>query len=341
MPDSISVDSPPGFAPEAFERYAYPRTLDPRMVEILAQQRAAAAPVDRYALPFDQARALLLQERRKSQTGVPRMLAIEDAELQVNGRRVGLRWYRPQASRDAVPIVYLHGGGWCVGSNETHDTVLRHLAAGSGLPVCGVDYSLAPEHPFPAALADVAGAVDAVLAQHGRVVLAGDSAGANLALVEAMRRRDARPAAGDADADGIAGLILFYGVFGPMRSGGSFGAYGSGEFGLSCAAQQRYLDAYLSGASNTDDPRAFPLLGELGGLSPALILAAGLDLLLDDSVRMHHAIVAAGGRSTLSVAHGVPHGFLNHANALPRAAQALAEAASFARSLIERRPAQS
>jgi acetyl esterase len=329
VPPIASFDSPPGFSPQAFAHYGYPRAFDPRMAEILAQQRAAAAPVDRYALPFEQARELLLQERRKSQTGLPRMQAIDEAELQVAWRRVGLRWYRPpDAARDRAPIVYLHGGGWCVGSSETHDTLLRQLAAGAGMPVCSVDYSLAPEHPFPAALEDVAEVVDAVVAQHGPVVLAGDSAGANLALVEAMRRRDARPAAG-----GVAGLLLFYGVYGPLREGGSFDAYGGGEFGLSCAAQRRYLDAYLAQAPNPLDPRVFPLRAEVGGLPPTLLLAAGLDLLLDDSVHLHHAMRAAGTPAMLSVVQGVPHGFLNLANALPLAAEALAHAGAFARSL--------
>jgi acetyl esterase len=330
VPPIASFETPPAFSPAAFGHYGYPRAFDPRMAVILAQQRAAAPAVDRYALPFEQARELLLRERRRSQTGLPRMRAIDDGQLQVAWRRVGLRWYRPEAACAPAPIVYLHGGGWCVGSSETHDTLLRHLAAGSGMPVCSVDYSLAPEHPFPAALEDVADVVDAVVAQHGPVVLAGDSAGANLALVEAMRRRDAQPAAG-----AIVGLLLFYGVFGPLRDGGSFAAYGNGEFGLSCSAQRRYLDAYLSEGSNAADPRVFPLRGEAGGLPPTLLLAAGLDMLLDDSVHMQHAMSAAGTPALLSVVPGVPHGFLNLADALPPAAQALADAGAFARSLAE------
>ncbi|WP_143694848.1 alpha/beta hydrolase [Variovorax sp. JS1663] len=317
-------DSSPGFEPDAFASYAYPRELDPQLAQLLEAQRVARGPVDRYAVPFEEGRRLLLEERRRGQTGLPAMEAIQESALVVQGRPVGLRWYRARAGApQAVPLVYLHGGGWCVGANDTHDTVLRHLAAASGLPVCGVDYSLAPEHPFPAALDDVGAVVDALLARHPRVILAGDSAGANLALVDAMRRRDAWA------GQGIAALLLFYGVYAPMGPGGSVAAYGGGEFGLSTAAQRRYLDAYRP-AGLDDDPRVFPLFGALDALPQAYLLAAELDLLFDDSVRLHHAMAAAGSRSVLRVCRGMNHGFLNHANALPAAAQALREAGAFA-----------
>lgn len=334
MPDSDSLDgfeSTPGYGPDEFDRHVYARMLDPQLARVLAAPPGPA--VDRYALPFPEARAQLLQERRRAQTGQPAMHAIDDERLSVHGRLVGLRWYRadPECAR-RPPIVYLHGGGWCVGANDTHDTLLRHLAAASGLPVCGVDYSLAPEHPFPAALEEVEAVVDTVLqrwpAALRRIVLAGDSAGANLALAEAMRRRDA----GSRAADGIGAMLLFYGVFGPLRDGGSCEAYGQGGFGLTCAAQQRYLTAYL-GPHTVPDARVFPLQGALGGLPPTFLLAAELDLLLDDSVRMQHAMAAAGTPSVLRVCGGMTHGFLNHANAVPAAAQALREAGSFARTV--------
>ncbi|VTU27621.1 Acetyl esterase [Variovorax sp. PBS-H4] len=310
----------------------YPRDFDPAMAAILETQRAHAlregpAP-DRYTLPFADARALLIEERRRSHTGLPAMHEIVEESLRVEGRTVGLRWYRPTARADASLIVYLHGGGWCVGSNDTHDTVLRHLAAASGMPVCGVEYSLAPEHPFPAATRDVRAVVDLMLMEirrrGGRLVLAGDSAGANLALVEAMRRRD------DGASRDLAALLLFYGVYAPMREGGSVAAYGGGEFGLSARAQQRYVEAYVSKGMNPHDPRIHPLLGRLDGLPSTWLLAAGLDMLLDDSIDLHRALRAARVEAELRLCPGVPHGFLNHANTLPAARHCLVEASRFA-----------
>lgn len=302
------------------------------MAAILERQRAAAlrdgpAP-DRYKLPFVEARALLIEERRRSHTGLPAMHAIDEESWRVEGRTVGLRWYRPTAQADASAIVYLHGGGWCVGSNDTHDTVLRHLAMASGMPVCGVEYSLAPEHPFPAATRDVRAVVDRLLAEirrrGGRLVLAGDSAGANLALVEVMRRRD------DGASQDIAALLLFYGVYAPMRRGGSVAAYGGGEFGLDAKAQQRYVEAYVPKGANPGDARIHPLLGRLDGLPSTWLLAAGLDMLLDDSVDLHRALQAAQVSAELKICPGVPHGFLNHAGALPAARVCLVEAGRFA-----------
>lgn len=311
---------------------SYPRDLDPAMAAILQRQRAAAlregpAP-DRYKVPFAQARTLLIEERRRSHTGMPAMRSIEEEALYVEGRPVGLRWYRPAANGSASAILYLHGGGWCVGSNDTHDTVMRHLAAASGMPVCGVEYSLAPEHPFPAALRDVRVVVDLLLqgmrSRGARLVLAGDSAGANLALVEAMRRRD------DGAAQDIAALLLFYGVYAPMRQGGSVAAYGNGDFGLSTQAQQRYVEAYVPQGTDPRDARVHPLLGRLDRLPPVWLLGAGLDMLLDDSVDLHHALQAAQVPAAFEICPGVPHGFLNYAGVLPAASACLERAARFA-----------
>ncbi|VTU23252.1 Acetyl esterase [Variovorax sp. PBL-H6] len=310
----------------------YPRDFDPAMAAILERQRAAALRegpvVDRYELPFAEARAALIGERRRSHTGLPAMHAIDEESCRVEGRAVGLRWYRPTAQADASLIVYLHGGGWCVGSNDTHDTVLRHLAMASGMPVCGIEYSLAPEHPFPAATRDVRAVVDLLSTETrrhgGRLVLAGDSAGANLALVEAMRRRD------EGASPDIAALLLFYGVYGPLSDRGSVAAYGGGEFGLSAKVQQRYLGAYVPKGADIGDPRIHPLLGRLDGLPPAWLLAAGLDMLLDDSVDLHRALQAAQVSAELRICPGVPHGFLNHAGALPAARHCLMEAGRFA-----------
>lgn len=312
---------------------AYPRWWEPQMREAVERQRRLSPSSDRYELPFPQARALLLQERRRSQTGLPAMAAISDDVLPLAQRSVPLRLYRPSGASDAALILYLHGGGWCVGSSDTHDTILRHLAQASGVPVCAMDYALAPEHPFPCALLELQAVVDVMVARcaatGARLFLAGDSAGANLVLVEAMRRRDSL---GCGPAGQIAGLLLFYGVYGPAQPGGSHAAYGSGEYGLSIAAQERYVRAYLMGAQA--DWRVFPLMGDLQGLPPVHLLAAGLDLLLDDTLRLHEAIGAAGGRSLLRVCEGVPHGFLSFANQVSCARAELQEAGRFVRDAL-------
>jgi acetyl esterase len=300
----------------------YGRTLDPEMAAAIARMKAIAAGLpDRYALPFPQARAQLLHERRWWLEDAPAMQSTTETLCAVSGRRVGLRLHRPHAAPAPAVVVYLHGGGWCVGSNDTHDGVLRHLAAASGLDVVGVDYSLAPEHPFPAAADDVAAVADGI-AQERPFVLAGDSAGAHLALVEAMRRRDA-------GLRQAAGLVLFYGTYGPLREDGSAAAYGSGEFGLSVDVMRRYLAAFL-GNGTTRDPRAHPLLGDFAGLPPAHLAAAQLDPLLDETIAAAHRLAAAGNRVSMDIHDGVIHGFISYTRMVGKARDALARAGRFA-----------
>lgn len=301
----------------------YAQRLDPELARLLERQSAGVAKADRYAVPFPESRRLLEEERKRTHVNCIPMHRVEDAQITVHGRQVRLRWYHASPeSLGRTPIVYLHGGGWCVGSNVTHDTVLRHLARAAQAPVCGVEYSLAPEHPFPAAFEDVGAAVDFVRGQPARpgvqandqVILAGDSAGANLALVEAMRRRD------EGRISDIAALLLYYGSYAPCRDEGSFAVYGDGRFGLSRRAQERYFEAYLQTASRRDW-RAFPILGELRGLPPTYVLAAELDPLYDDSIDLYRALLASQVASRLSIASAMPHGFLNQANDLPAAAR--------------------
>ena len=312
----------------------YSQTLAPELERLLAAQRLGGPKIDRYALPFPQSRQALVDERRRTRGTPLAMHEVHDEVLVVGNRTVGLRWFLAnEECRSRTPLIYLHGGGWCVGSNETHDTVLRHLASATRMPVCGVDYALAPEHPFPAALDDVRAVTDMVLARNAssglprQVAMAGDSAGATLAIGEALRRRDAG-LGGD-----IAALVLFYGVFTTPRASGSFAAYGDGRFGLSLHAHARYLDAYLP-PSVRDDPRAFPLHAKLTGMPPTYLLAAELDPLFDESVEMHRAMAAASSPAELAIAPGMPHGFLNQANGLPQAAQALRDSAAFIQRML-------
>lgn len=311
---------------------SYSTRWDPQYLALMQRQREEA-PVSRYGLPFAQARELLVQERRRSRSDTPAMRAITDEQIDRPGRPIALRHFQPEGALPEALILYLHGGGWCVGSNDTHETILRHLAHASSMTVCGMEYALAPEAPFPAALQEVAAVVDMLLARlpatGPRLVLAGDSAGANLALVEAMRQRDI--GAGRL-ASQVAGLILFYGVFGPGAGSGSRHAYGSGAYGLSLAAQDRYLAAYLAGAR--PDWRVFPLLGSCTGLPPVYIQAAELDLLRDDSLHLHQALLQAGGRSAWRMREGVPHGYLSQANQFTGAREDLMAAGGFARGCL-------
>lgn len=291
--------------------------LHPAMRQVL--ERAAvwrAGKPDRYRMPFPQSRELLLAER---QAWVDDSLPpIEGRAMRAGGARsVAVSRYAP--SDVAAPlIVYLHGGGWCVGSAGTHDALVRHLAAATGCEVWSVDYALAPEAPYPAGLLDCEAVIGDAIERKGarQVYVAGDSAGANLALAAALWRRDQGQAL-------PAGLLLYYGVYTDRMDDDSMRAYGDGGFGLSIAVHQRYLQAYLSGGPGPGRSYVFPLdeQVDLTGLPRTWMMAAACDILHDQSIRMRDRLRASAVPVDWFEAPGVIHGFLAYGGALPQVAE--------------------
>ncbi|MGH8797291.1 MAG: alpha/beta hydrolase, partial [Caldimonas sp.] len=219
-------------------------------------------------------------------------------------------------------LIYLHGGGWCVGSPATHDAIVRRLAGALNCPAWSIDYALAPEAPYPAGLLDCIAAVELAAREQPatRLIVAGDSAGANLALDVALRLRDQGRAPIDA-------LLLFYGVYTDACTGASMAAYGDGRYGLSLRAHERYLQAYAGprdGAA-ADGAPAFALHAatDLRGLPPVWLTVAELDILRDQSHAMAAKLRDAQGHVQLHEIPGVIHGFLAYGRALPQVGEAL------------------
>lgn len=126
-------------------------------------------------------------------------------------------------------------------------------------------------------------------------------------------------------------LLLYYGTYGPVGHEGSFARWGGGDFGLSVAALERYAQAYTPVASQRTDPRVAPLAGDLSNLPPALIVAAGCDPLLDDSLALHSRYLAAGLESRLFRYDGIAHGYLAYWKMLEEARLTFRETAKFVR----------
>ena len=312
----------------------YAPTLSAQMKAVVARMTELnRSSISRYDLPFKEARVALLQQRGWWLEEAPAMK--HEANFTIFGGGPGRR-QRDVAACSFIPpdadplraVLYLHGGGWCVGSIATHAAVMKWIAAECGCEVVGIDYALAPEQPFPAAIEDVAASVAwlRTARPNARYVIAGDSAGANLALVEALAQRDR----GDLS---VAGLALYYGSYGPRRDTGSFTAFGSEGSGLTNDAIDRYIAAYAPSLANTRDPRLYPLFADLRGLPPVLSIAAGCDPLLDDSVDMQAAMQAAGVASEFVVMPGVLHGNLAYWRMLDPARDAFGRTGRFVRSL--------
>ena len=233
------------------------------------------------------------------------------------------QWLRPiKSSASANPratILYLHGGGYCIGSPVTHRAVNSRLARATCLPVFVPDYRLAPEHPFPAALDDAVAAYRSLL-QDGPIVLAGDSAGGGLALATALAARQMQ-------IDPPIALILFspwvnLSMAAVSPTGAKHEAIVSYSWLAACAHH------YLAGADPTT-PLASPIFGDLRGLPPILIQVAGDEILHGDAKRIHAALENAGVSVRCEIMPEGWHLFQITAGMLAAADAAIARAGDF------------
>jgi acetyl esterase len=222
-------------------------------------------------------------------------------------------------------LVYLHGGGFSQGSLPTWAPLARQVVRGSGAAVLSVDYPLAPEHPFPAALNAVVDVIEAVprMADEWRVdaqalAIGGDSAGANLALAAAMALRAQ-------DKARLRFLLLFYGVYSSDIGSPSWRALGQGQFGLSVDMMKEIWRYYTGQEQPAGDWRVTPLDGDFRGLPPSWACVGTLDPLLDDNLRLRDRFADAGGTCVLRICERLPHAFVRHVGRVPSVDAALAE----------------
>ncbi|MGF6232703.1 acetyl esterase [Inquilinus ginsengisoli] len=242
------------------------------------------------------------------------------------------RLFRPPSARGA--ILYVHGGGWAFCSLDTHDRAMRCLAEATGMAVIGIDYRLAPEHPYPAGLDDAVAAWRAlpeVLGLPGPIGISGDSAGANLALALMLREQESgrpQPEFG----------LLFYGVYAVDHDTDSHRRFGPGGYGLTTAKMARYRDWYAPDPTTWGEPQVSPLAATdaaLRALPPLYLNAAGLDPLLGDTLALGARLQALDRADPVRVHRGVVHGFMQMTSALAEARTAFAEAGAWARRFNE------
>jgi acetyl esterase len=296
--------------------------IHPQMARILAAF-AATPGVDFKTLPIALARTTADAGSIAWNEGAPDIPAREIA-VSADGVSLRGRLYHPKPGTALPAIVYVHGGGWTFGSVDTHDGTMRTLAAASGCAVFGFDYRLAPEHPYPVPLDDTLGAIAFALAGElgadvdaRRWALAGDSAGATLALAAMIRRRDAGLAL-------PATAALFYGCYAPDFATGSHARFGEGYL-LTTANMRWYWRNYLGAAFEAPPVLAAPLNADLAGLPALYLTAGGLDPLADDTLRLADRLAAAGVAFRHDHVPGVVHGCLRMSRELAPA-QAMIDA---------------
>lgn len=252
----------------------------------------------------------------------------EAATVSPRGTPIRLRVHYPDHRRDGLGVlVYFHGGGFVLNGIHTHERLMRLLARRAGVAVVGVGYTLAPELRFPGQLDEALAAIQWVRRSgvdfgldSSRLAIGGDSAGANLALSAMLALRDR------GEANAALGL-LFYGMFSADLDTPSHRAYGGGGFGLTTERMDWFWSQYLADRAQRDNPAAAPLLADLAGLPPQLVIGAGLDCLRDDSIHLAERLEKAGVEHTLAVYEGVPHSFMQMSAHLAPADAAVTQAA--------------
>jgi acetyl esterase len=297
-------------------------SIDPDTKAVLDMIRLAGRP------PFE---ALTPAEARQAYSASRKVLApppedvAESRDMTVTGPLgpIGIRLYRPAgtATTDVLPaLVWYHGGGWLLGDLESHDAVCRRFANATRCRVVAVDYRMAPEHPFPAAVDDCAAVTKYVFdnapalgVDPGKVAVGGDSAGGNLAAVMALMSRDGT-------LPPVAFQLLIYPATDMMMTTVSSNTIGPGV-PLTSATMKWFIDQYAKGET---DWRASPIrVASVAGTAPALVLTCAHDPLRDEGVDYAKRLEREGVRVVHLHYSDQIHGFLSMGRLIRAADQAI------------------
>jgi acetyl esterase len=254
--------------------------------------------------PIEQVGAVRAREAMRKNVGSPKFLFGEPASVErvenATVAGVPVRRFVPQGVKPGV-IAYFHGGGWVVGDLDTHEAPCRALAAQTGHTVVAVDYRLAPEHPFPAAIDDSL-AVCRALAKEQPLLVAGDSAGGHLAAVVARRFAS--------EGLALAGQALVYPVTECEQESASYERYATGFF-LTRATMRWFREAFVPDAAVRAHPDASPLRAPPVQTAPAFVLLAECDVLHDEGAAYAAKLRSEGATVVMVEVPGVIHGFFS------------------------------
>jgi len=308
--------------------------LDPQ-AKALLDQFAAMGGQPLSSMSVADARRMM--EALSTMRGAPQPIAsATDRRIPGPAGEIPVRIYTPAAPAPLPLLVYFHGGGWVLGSLETHDGTCRELANGAGCVVVSVDYRLAPEHKFPGAAEDCFAATQWAAAHAaelgadaGRLAVAGDSAGGNLAAVVSQMARDR-------GGPPIVFQLLIYPVTVAAYDTPSYRDNAEGYL-LTAGDMHWFWGHYLRSAADGANPYASPLSGTLAGLPPALVITAEFDPLRDEGEQYARALEEAGVAARMSRYNGMIHGFFGMGHVMDQAKTAVQEACANLRMVFARR----
>lgn len=289
---------------------------------------------------YAERRAIAEDVRARWRAGGPAMARREDMMVPHGDRLVRIRLLATESDRPRPALIYIHGGGWVLFSLDTHDRLMREYAAQGDVIVVGVDYSLSPEARFPVALHEIISVVDwlkdvapGLGIDPERMVIGGDSAGANLSLAACLALRDR------GGPHPLAGMLLNYGFLdadfdtpSQQRDGGPGGMLTTDELAA-------FLDDYVAPGGRRDDPLLLPALAELHDLPPSFHVVAARDPLADGDRAVAARMQEAGNIVDVKTYAGATHSFLEAMSISAVAREAIADSAQWLRRTLASQPA--
>ena len=263
--------------------------------------------------------------------------SVVDVELELDDRRLAARLYTPFSDEQKALVIFFHGGSFVAGDLDSHDALCRRLAADTRMRYLAVDYRLAPEHPFPAAIDDARDAIRYVAAHlnefvrpTAKLLVMGDSAGATIVAVAIALTRS--------EGLNVAAQILIYPTLGPEILTNSGHAYNSGYL-LDVDHLRFDYGQYLGTFSDHADPRVSPLMfDDLKGSPPAIVMVAECDPLRDEAVAYAGLLENFGVPVELLEAKGMLHGFLRLGGLVPAALEIVDDLAQHMRRYVDGAP---
>lgn len=255
---------------------------------------------------------------------------IKDTTIEVDSQKISVRIYTPDEGSDFPIIIYSHGGSWIAGNLDTHDNVCRKLSSNTNSIVISVDYRLAPENPFPAAVNDVYNTLEwtsknaeSINGNEKLIAVVGDSAGGNLSAVESLISRDK-------GGTNIACEVLVYPSTNIYELNTESWSDFANDFNISTEEMERYISFYVPKEEDRKSSYASPLLAkDFSNLPDTLVITAEIDPLRDEGEAYGKKLQDAGNKVQITRINNVTHGFITMDKVTDKADEALNEVYSY------------
>ena len=283
-------------------------------------------------MAIDERRRAYIAQALAQRGPLEEMADVRDGEIALSGRTLQYRLLVPPRERGDDLVVFFHGGSFVVGDLDTHEALCRRLSVDTSMRFLAIDYRLAPEHPFPAAVDDaldtlryVASHVEQFAAPDTKIIAMGDSAGASLVAVAAALTRSEL---------NLAGQVLIYPTLGPEVMTDSSHRYATGYI-LEVEQLRRDYQQYLGTWTDHTDPRVTPLFAtDLTQAPPAIVVVAECDPLRDEAIAYAGLLEHFGVPVEILEAEGMLHGFLRMGHVIPDALDIIDDVATHLRQYV-------